>query len=333
MRILIVVPEQDHISGNWVSARRFQHGLQDHRHQVLILGVTLNGGAGFRQKVVDFAPDVALLLHAYRSGKPWLTNMQGLEIPFVIMMTGTDINLGLEDREQRSVIVESIHKAAFVMLQNPLLAEHLLAQHPDLGFKVRTIKPGITLGESPFHLREDHNLDKETPLFLCPAGIRPVKMQRELLVIFDEVTADQPVLQLIFCGPCLDENYSRAFLEDVSTRPWAHYLGSLSPDVMASVMRESDVIVNNSLAEGLSNSLVEAATLGIPILARNNLGNAAVVNQNVNGLLYSRPEECNEMIMLLLDPHYRRKLSCPDENYSLKEEISDLEAVLSEAVL
>lgn len=332
MRILIIVPQQDRISGNWVSARRFKRGLEDRHHQTRILDVSLAGGPDFRQDIVEFSPDIALLLHAYRSGKPWLENTHGLDIPFVVMMTGTDINLGLEDPGQRSAIIESINRASFVLLQNPLLAEQFSLLHPDLTLKVRTIMPGVILGETPYKLRETHNLDENTPLFLFPAGLRPVKRQRELLLFFDEIAADKPVLQLAFCGPCLDESYSRDLIECLSTRSWAYYLGALDTEIMAAAMQAADVIVNNSLAEGLSNSLVEAATLGIPILARNNLGNAAVVKQNVNGLLYNRPEECKEMVRLLLDPQYRQQLSQPDERYTMQAEATDLEDALKEAL-
>ena len=75
-------------------------------------------------------------------------------------------------------------------------------------------------------------------------------------------------------------------------RRWASYLGVIPPEAMAAAMGGADVIINNSLSEGLANSLLEAATLGIPILARNNPGNAALVRHGINGLLFDDDEAC-----------------------------------------
>jgi hypothetical protein len=68
------------------------------------------------------------------------------------------------------------------------------------------------------------------------------------------------------------------------------------------------------------------------MLARYNPGNAAVVKQKVNRLLYSNPAECKEMIRMLLNRQYRQQLSCPETSYSSEREVSDLEAVLSETL-
>jgi glycosyltransferase involved in cell wall biosynthesis len=81
---------------------------------------------------------------------------------------------------------------------------------------------------------------------------------------------------------------------------------------MASVMRESDVIVNNSETEGLANSLLEAAALGIPILAHEIPGNLAVVQHGSNGLLYASQKEFVDCTIQLLKSKRRQQLSCPD---------------------
>jgi len=72
MRILIVVPEQDRISGNWVTAKRFRQGLRAHGQQVVVEETGLQPKSHFLERIQAFAPDVTLLLHAFRTGKPWL---------------------------------------------------------------------------------------------------------------------------------------------------------------------------------------------------------------------------------------------------------------------
>lgn len=330
MRILILVPQQDVVSGNWITAQRLQEGLEGLGHQTTLRGVGLQDATRLRRLVTECGPDVVLLLHAYRSGKPWLEVAQGCAVPYVVMLTGTDLNQGLEQTEQRPVIETVIKGAAFVLLHNPLLAATFRVNHPELTATLHTLPAAISLGTAPYALRERHGLAGEVPLFLCAAGLRPVKGQRELLPIFDRVAEEKPV-QLVFCGPELDADYSKSFLSDLAQRPWAHYLGVIPPPAMASAMGEADVVVNNSQSEGLANALLEAATLGIPILARNNPGNAALVRHGVNGLLFDDDRDCLEHAGRLLDKHYRLQISCPDSSYRPETEAKELEAMLMEA--
>lgn len=314
MRILIVIPQQDQASGNWVSAKRFQHGLTRLGHQVSIYGCTLHREHDLLQHLQQFEPDIALLLHAYRSGRPWLeANRQG-NVPFLVMLTGTDVNHGLDDPGQREIITKVLTQARFVLLQNPIIAAELTARMPQLATRLKVISAGVNLGTEPFHLRHQPGVDKHACLFLCPAGLRPVKGLTELITIFDRVAAPETPLQLLYCGPVLDEPYARQLLTEVDRHPWAHYMGVISPEAMASTMRAADVVVNNSESEGLANSLLEAAALGVPILARDNSGNRAIVHHNVNGLLFNNSDECRQHIEALLNSEYRQQLSKPEDH-------------------
>lgn len=333
MRILIVVPEQDRTSGNWVTARRFQQGLAKRGHHVALHGTRLHSGGLLRQQLLDFCPDITLLLHAYRTGKPWLESSTGLKLPCVVFLTGTDVNHGLDDPAEGKVIQSVLRQARIALLQNPLIAANLSASHPELAGNLRVLVPGITLGTADYSLRDRHALAKDRTLFLCPAGLRPVKGILGLLTMFDRVAAEGTTLQLAFCGPVLDENYGQSFLSEVAKRPWASYLGVIPQAAMANAMRGADVILNNSQSEGLANTLLEAAAIGIPILARNIPGNAAVVKHDINGLLYNNEEDLARFARQLLDPERRRNLSRSDpDRYNPDRESAELMTLLQEAV-
>jgi len=333
MRILIVVPEQDQVSGNWVTAKRFQQGLELQGHQVALSGVSLQPRGHLRRQVLAFVPDVALLLHAYRSGKPWLEEADDLHIPCVVLLTGTDVNHGLDDPAQHDLILTVLRHSSSVLVQNPLLAAELTAAQPGLSANLQILTPGITLGTAPYELRKQHALAMEQVIFLCPAGLRPVKGLLELLEMSGEVAAASPAFVLAFCGPSLEDGYSRRLLAAIESRPWARYLGTIPAEAMASAMRSVDVVVNNSQSEGLANALLEAATVGLPILARRIPGNAAVVRHNVNGLLYGDDVEFLNCALQLLDPKRRRLLACPEpERYPARREAEELAAILKQAI-
>lgn len=334
MRILIVVPQQDRISGNWVTAHRFQRGLESLGHKVRLFATTLHDQGSLRETIHDFVPEVALLLHAYRSGKPWLESHADLPVPNVVLLTGTDINHDLSHPERAAIIRTVLQQASAVLLQNPLIAEQFRSSHPELAGNLRRLSPGITLGSRSYDLRAEHPLAKGKTLFLCPAGLRPVKGLLELTELFDRLADKSSSFHLAFCGPVLDEDYSKRLQEEIDRRPWTSYLGAIPADAMASAMAGADVVVNNSQSEGLANALLEAATLGIPILARRIPGNVAVVEHQVNGLLYANETEFTQFARALLDRERRQQLSRPDpERYHPQHETRELLSILEEAVL
>ncbi len=332
MRILILVPHQNRISGNWVTASRFQIGLEKHGHQVALHDTSLPPNGSLKRQLRDFDPDICILLHAYRTGKPWLEEAKK-DLPCLVVLTGTDVNQGLDDPQQSSVIRSILDHSAYVLLQNSLILGDLRLKHPELTSNLRLLPPGITLGQAPYDIRTRHKLPQEQTLFLCPAGLRPVKGVLPLLKMFDQVAVENSNVHLAFCGPVLDEGYGREVLAAIEARPWASYLGTIPTEAMASAMRGTDVILNNSHTEGLANSLLEAATLGIPILAHRIPGNAAIVKPDINGLMYDNETEFGQYARQLLRREKRQQLSRPDPcRYHPDKETAELISLLQRAL-
>jgi len=151
--------------------------------------------------------------------------------------------------------------------------------------------------------------------------------------MFDQVITHSSDVLLAFCGPIIEEEYSQRFLSALEARPWARYLGAIPTQAMASAMREADVVVNNSQTEGLANSLLEASTLGVPILAHKIPGNIAVVQHETNGLLYTNQDEFVDYTIQLLNGKRRQRLSSPDPGrYDPNNEALALLTFLQQAV-
>lgn len=314
MRILIVVPDQDRATGNWITAERFQKGLCQLGHEVLLLPTGIEPTDAFAEQLEAFQPDRTLLLHAYRCGAPWRKLSLAAPPPYVIVLTGTDVNRDLGDPERRPIMIDALSEAEAILLQNQLLLAPLHEHLPkELHDKVLLLPPGVELGTASFDLREATGSTASDCLFFCPAGIRPVKDLHGLLERFDAVAGQTGDFHLAFSGPILDRAYAENLLAAVDERPWASYCGIIPPTAMAAAISSADVIVNNSVSEGLSNVLLEAATLGVPILARQIPGNAAVVESQRNGLLFDSTAEFSDWAIQLIDnPGFRQLLSHPD---------------------
>jgi glycosyltransferase involved in cell wall biosynthesis len=156
----------------------------------------------------------------------------------------------------------------------------------------------------------------------------------ELIDMCAPLTDGETFLHLAFCGPILDRDYGQRFRAAITTRPWATYLGVVSPEAMPDAMRQADVIVSNSFSEGLPNALVEAVTLGRPVVARDIPGNAAVISDGVNGLLYRDADGFRAAIRRLRsDPALAATLARPDpERFSPEREAATLEALCQQAL-
>lgn len=333
MRILIVLPCQARATGNEVTAERHRAGLVALGHQVAIERINLEEGANLRSRAATFAPDVVHLLHAYRSGRPWLE--AGLDgIPCLVTLTGTDINSGIDTPEEGPIIRRVFAVATKIITQNRLTAAHLRCDFPLLAGKIAYLPPGIVLGTAPSPWHRAELAPPDRPLFLHPAGLRPVKGNRELLDLFDPLAAEGLPFFVAFCGPPLDPSYSVGFCTALARRPWTRYLGVIPPDAMAALLRQVDVVLNNSQSEGLPNALLEADALGVPMLVRAIPGNTAVVEEGVNGLLYDDAASfARQARALIADPVLRRRLSRPDsERYAPEVETQTLVSLYEEVV-
>jgi glycosyltransferase involved in cell wall biosynthesis len=309
-----------------VTAARYEAGLRQRGHQIDL--VETGPGEEFpREKLSSFSPDIIHLLHAYRTGQPFLSGREESAIPFVVTMTGTDMYRDLDAVQEGPIIRRVLDEAAAVLIQNPLCVQEMASAFPTLAAKIRYLPPGIVFGNAPYAVRERHKIPFSSPFFLHPAGIRPIKRNLELLLLLGHLAEAGTPFRVAFCGPPLDAEYSRAFFSALPSRPWAVYLGVIPPAAMAAVLREADVVLNHSENEGLPNTLIEAAVLGRPILARDIPGNAAAVEEGINGLLYRDDETfLHHAAQLAADPALRRLLSRPQsDRYDPRQEALLLE--------
>ena len=251
-------------------------------------------------------------------------------VPYAVSLTGTDLHEDLATGERGPLIHAVLQAAGAIVTQNALTAATLRRDFAPWATKLHLVPPAVTLGSAPFPLRERLALPADGTVFLHPAGIRPVKCNLELLLLFDPLASAQPACSVVFCGPPLDPAYAARFQAALADRPWARYLGVVPPEAMAAVLRAADVVLNHSQSEGLPNALLEAAVLGRPILARDIPGNAAVVHSGENGLLYRSDDEfLRHARALLSDPALRERLSTPAPGqYRREDEARALEALL-----
>ncbi|XP_057687496.1 glycosyltransferase 1 domain-containing protein 1 isoform X3 [Corythoichthys intestinalis] len=163
-------------------------------------------------------------------------------------------------------------------------------------------------------------------VFLLICGLRRVKDPLFLVESFSEWHSENPQNVLVIIGPRIDPVLTDE-VEAVVKRTAGVFLArEMSQPELHAAMKRCFALVNSSVSEGMSAAILEAMDLGLPVVARDIPGNKAVVQHEVNGLLYSSPEEFVHQSQRLLSDHELRERVIRDakvyvvKHHSLKQE-------------
>ncbi|MBQ9232260.1 MAG: glycosyltransferase [Prevotella sp.] len=102
---------------------------------------------------------------------------------------------------------------------------------------------------------------------------------------------------------------------------------------------DSDLYISTSRFEGLPYALIEAASLGLPIVASNVKGNNEVVKHNFNGFLFNTEDEAVHYIQVILNDlnTYKRmskaSVSYYDQNFTEDKMISSILSIYRKLML
>ena len=257
--------------GNTTTLRRIGRALsaRGHAFTVHVVGPEATPEE-LRAAVRDERPDVLHFYHAWKTGRflPGLASF-----PTVLTLAGTDFNVDRLD-PSRGPAVEAALAAAGVVV-----AYHAVAD-------VRVIPKGVELGTTPYDLRRAAGVRPDETLILQAGGIRPVKNN---LFALKALRGNE--LRLVFLGPLLDAEYGREFQARLAEEPRAIHLPAISHDAMAAAYAGADLVLNTSLSEGLSNTLIEALACGKAAVASDVVG-----NRELPVKLYRTEEELREHV-------------------------------------
>ncbi len=313
MRILILTPTAlPFITGNAITTERWRIFLQQKGIAVKVLATQSASAHDFMQHLRSFNPDLIHVLHAFRAGAilldPNVTPFAA-DIPLVVAPGGTDINLDFEMVERRETVAKVYHRARKIIAQSREISHRLREIFPGLQERVVHVPQTLNwLGHDRFDLREAAGWTSGCVLFFLPAGIRPVKGNLECLRTLEEIHAIRPCTKIVFAGPVLDPGYGAEFKEALNRlRSFAYWIPCIPPGAMRSAYETSDIVLNTSFSEGLSNALIEAVGAGKPILASDIPGNRwPVLGENGQlpaGLLFrvNTPEDLIRHSLRLID--------------------------------
>jgi L-malate glycosyltransferase len=298
MRVLIISPSAyPQVTGNAITTERWRRSLADKSINVEIIASNGLDAIAFLRRLEHFHPDLIHVHHAFKAGALLLNSQIRLKIeslPLVVSPGGTDVNEDLGLPERRETIHSILKMARIIVTQSFEIFRKLQQQLPDLSGKIINIpKAAIWFGNDFYDLRKVAGCEPENILFFLPAGIRPVKGNLECLMAMETVHKARPNSRFVAAGPAADAEYAGRFKLEVNKRTaFAHWIGTIPASAMRSAYEASEIVLNASFSEGLSNSLLEAIAAGRPILASDIPGN----RQQLSG------EDDSRQVGCLFDP-------------------------------
>lgn len=317
------------VRGNAVTVGRLAAGLRRRGVDHAVWDLSVAAEATVAAEVEAFQPALVHAFHAFRAGPLALRLARRAEVPLIVTLTGTDANHDLFDSRRAPVVRRVLEGAARLVAFHPSIVTRVAGALPDLRerFAVVAQAPSLERGEL-FDLDAHWSLPVSRTLFLFPAGIRGVKRPRLPLAPFDTLVARRPSVRLLYVGPVLDPDEGEALGAALQGRPWARHLGVVPHARMASLLAQSDVVVNCSLTEGgMANSVLEALALGRAVLVSDIEGNRSLVDDGETGLVFrDEAELLAKAERLTVDPDLRARLGASgrdlvDRRYHPEREI------------
>ena len=143
---------------------------------------------------------------------------------------------------------------------------------------------------------------------LSVARLAPEKGFRYLLEAFNVAAKENPTIQLRLAGdgPMRSELEEQARLLGISER--VVFLGSATEAEVRSELAAADIFVLPSLAEGLPVSLMEAMSVGVPVIATNVAAVGELIGDGCSGRLVPPTDvgSLERALIELIDDHEKR---------------------------
>ena len=263
---------------------------------------------------------------------------QGISIPFVTTLHGTDITLVGRDPSFEPVITFCINQSDAVTAVSESLKEDTL-KHFDVKNDIHVIPNFIRLNKSS----EKNNNEETRELYankderiLCHiSNFRKVKRVKDVIRIFAKVVKTRPS-KLIFVGDGPERYHCEMLCRELSLCEHILFLGKVRDT--SHVLNISDVFMLPSETESFGLAALEAMAVGVPVISSNTGGIPEVNLNGVSGFL-SDVGDIDEMakntLHVLENEHlhtFKQNAKKQAENFSLDRILPMYEEIYSKLV-
>lgn len=323
MRVAIIYPcTTGPIRGNITTVHRIVRQLSLAGLDVLPLQVDALSEEDLLSRIRSFKPDLIHAFHIRYCGPSAEKIAARLKIPCMITVTGSDINEQLFREDP--VAISAVKAAASVVCFDQANADAFLEFYSGSADKLAVIPQGVVTlqisGCGTFGIPDDAFV-----LFL-PAALRPVKRVEFAIKATERLAEQLSSIMLVIAGGIIDQPYAESIRQLLDGSLHSRWLGEVPYDSIGCVYSRADIVLNCSSYEGMSNSLLEAMSLGRPLLASDIPSNRTLIKNGINGFLFNGQDDFCDKVLLLHGSHEtrdqlgRNAQSMIRDNYSPQQE-------------
>ena len=220
----------------------------------------------------------------------WLFRLQTrLKVPVVVTAHGSDVNHAFSDPEYKEQIQAVFHKVDLIICVSEFIKQKLM----DLGCEEKKLEVNY-LGISEGRIAPNKEKDAEQIKLICVAALREEKGHLYLLEAVKQAKNRFQDIRLYLVGDGEIKPELVQTAEELGLADHVKFLGWKSEHEVFELLAGADIYVQHSIRfksdrhwkeEALSISLVEAASMGLPLVATNIGGIPEVCIHGYNGLL------------------------------------------------
>ncbi|XP_060699652.1 glycosyltransferase 1 domain-containing protein 1 isoform X2 [Hemiscyllium ocellatum] len=288
-------------TGNRTTAQRISKYIQSSGHICI-----LNDIAEFKSpsQVSDLINEqkfeAVMTIHLYKGGRLLLDS----NVPYGVIFGGTDINEDIQDEKKCEVMETVLQKSRFLVAFTDQLKKTAEVHWPFASSKIHVQPQGI------------HCKNIDAYIFLLVCGLRRVKDPLFLVDAFSVWHKEDPRVYLIIIGPEVDAPFTQQVKAKLKSASGVYLVSEKPQEELQAAMRDSFAVVNSSISEGMSSTILEAMDLNVPVLARNISGNRAIVKHEHTGLLFFDPPEFIELSKrLMIDTSLKENIVAKAKEY------------------
>lgn len=282
------LPEEENLDGiiihrTW-SVRRSKSRSGPYEQFSFLMGAATEGLSFIR----SWGPDIILCFFGVPSGPVGLLAKIFYGTPFLVSLRGSDVP-GF-----RPYDFSTYHKIIAPLLRVVWRrADHVIANSEGLNELAKEFAPYIPISVIPngVDIERFRSFERDwSPPHLLFVG--RIVYQKGLDVLFKALAELQDLpwkLTLVGDGPFLEDLKSQAKREGFLDR--VKFPGWVEKDQLVHYYQQANIFVLPSRHEGMSNALLEAMAMGLPIVASDIAGNEELVIPGKNGFLISTNDQ------------------------------------------
>lgn len=293
MRIAFIAPySTGPIRGNITTVKRIARSLASVGVPTVMLAIDTLSFSEMEERLAAFKPDLIHGFHAFYCGAITRKLAEQFHLPYMITFTGSDIH----DRRFRDHpdTVGAIENASGIVCFSDNDANMIAKGFARTGGTINVIPQGVASLSADAD--DDYVFCDSAFILLLPAALRPVKQIEFPLQALPPLLQHEPDIQLVIAGGVIDRDYAATIRSMLCDAPFARWLGEVPHEKMGGLYNRADLVLNCSSSESMSNTLLEAMSLGRPVLASNISGNRALVRDRENGWLYNDAAEFRALV-------------------------------------